>query len=289
MANLIEKATNIPNVKDFIVEGQENNTKVFGERGLTENAHIELNPLVFDAYGKIMRTDNRRLATAIKEYYKNIMNDLRGVNILYMPGQQQRDSYVLEFYFSKSTDRDPNKIDNLVAINNASSVTGNNMYIKNQIMQNKAAGKAYALNDETKLLLGDIVYGGKKAMLPNNRKWDSAISEHFVPVQDPTYSRGAGEYVLRVAGCFDILRVLQKLYGDTIITKSVATTDATGHKSATNYAFEAAYKLRFIKWSQKEFGIFYMNIEQFSKEYVDKITIEENPIRPVYVGGLQYF
>ena len=292
MANLIERNTSLENVVDFIEEGQEKNTKYYGD--LTENAKLKWTPLTYEAYGKIMRTNNRDLSTAIKTYYQKTFHDLCGVNITYnyaAPNENAR--FITEFYFSKNAepcpvnkDGKPAKLENLVDLTIMDNPNAkNNMYYKRQIMESRANGKKYAINDETKLLLGDIVWGGPGAMKPNNGKWNNAITEHFLPNYDYVANRNSGKFIIKIAGCFDMRRILQKLFGGAMVTMTVNTKE----EGTTNYTSNSAYELRFIQYSKSEPGIFIMNIEQFDKRAVEEIIVKENPIRQVYVGNVQYF
>jgi hypothetical protein len=144
------------------------------------------------------------------------------------------------------------------------------------------------LNDQTKLLLSDIMFGGRDANKPTNGRWNQYISEVWVPTSDWTFNPRAGELLIKVAGCFDIRRVLQKLFGNNMVTKTETYRDGDSAK-AKNYSSEPAYEARFIKYVYNEPNVFIMNIEQFDKSAVEEINVKENPIRRSTVSGVIYY
>lgn len=256
--------------------------------GISENARLEWDSLTFEAFGKIERTTNRALSTTIREYLSKTFHDIRGVNILYNPGPGNNQPFVLEMYFAKNqAPLADGKIENLTDITVAAK--GTSLYYQKQVVDNKAAGKHYTLNDETKVLLGDLMFGGKDANKPNNGRWNQYISEIWVPSSDFTFNPRAGELLLKVSGCFDIHRILQKLYGNTMITKTQGFTDDQGNTKARNFSSEAAYEVRFIRFAYNEPTVFIMNIEQFDKSAVEEMTVKENPIRRATVSGVVYY
>lgn len=270
------------NTKDK--EGNEiKNLKYFGEgdQQISENAHITWSPLPFESFGKIMRTTNRALATAVKEYYQKTFHDLRGVNLRYVPGLQA--PFVFEFFFAKNSMPKPDgKIYNLKDL--TIPAKGDNLYTKKQVLDNKVVGKQYTLNDETKLLLSDIMYGGKNANNPKNGRWNNYITDFWNQTNDWTFNPNAGEFLVRVTGCFDIHRILQKLYGNSMVVKTEKVENGDRNLSST-----AAYEVRFIKYAFNEPNIFIMNVEQFDKSAVEEITIKENPIIRTTANGFTYF
>ena len=276
----------LANLVDPITKGEDapNNMKFYGE--LSEKARLEWDPLPFEAFGKIMRTSNRAIATAIREYYAKTFHDICGVNLMYTPGPQA--PFVFEFYFAKNANPKPDdKIENLSDLTVA---TGDktNLFYQKQIVDNKAAGKHYTLNEQTKLLLSDIMFGGRDANKPNNGRWNQYISEVWVPNSDWTFNPGAGKLLIKVAGCFDIHRVLQKLFGNSMVTKTLNYADDGGIK-AKNYSSDPAYEARFIKYAFNESNVFIMNIEQFDKSAVEEMTTKENPIRRSTASGVIYY
>ena len=261
------------------------NLKYYGN--MSENAELKFDPLPFEAFGKMARTTNRALSTAIKEYYGKIFHDLRGAYIAYVPGAMA--PFVTELYFAKNSAPMPTgKIENLTDLTTINR-DRNNLFYQKQVVDNKAVGKHYTLNEQTKLLLGDIMFGGKDACKPNNNKWNQYINEVWVPTGDFTFNPRAGELLLRVSGCFDIHRILTKIYGTAMVTRTVVEDDGSGEPKAKNFSAEGAYEARFIKYAFNEPNVFVMNIEQFDKSAVEEMTVRENPIRRNMVSGVVYY
>ena len=258
--------------------------KIYGE--LSENAELQWEPTPYRAFGKIMRATNSGLSTAIREYYAKTFHDIRGVYIAYDPA---RLNFILQLYFSKNALPCPEgKIENLrdLTVNSNGS---SNLYYQRQLIDNKASGKHYTLNDQTKILLSDIMFGGRQANKPNNNKvWNNCIKEVIVPMNDSTYAPRAVEVLVLVSGCFDFRRVLSKLFGNQMIAETKYTTKEDGTVRATNVTVEAAYEARFIKNMINDPNTFIINIEQFDKGSVEEISFKENPVRPAYNGVIYY-
>ena len=67
LANVVDR-TKTKDGKDI------ENLKWYGN--LSENARLEWEPLLFESFGKLMRTSNRSIATAVKEYYAKTFHDI---------------------------------------------------------------------------------------------------------------------------------------------------------------------------------------------------------------------
>ena len=252
--------------------------------GFTNNTELVWDPMPIKAFGRIMRTTNQELSLLIKEYYGKTFHDLRGTFIQW-DGQQM----ILTIYFSKNMEPLPEgKIGNLVDIS-VSPDGRPTYYAMKQALQNKAMGKRYSLNDETKLLLSDICYGGRTQAKPSNLKfWNQAISEMWLPTGDPFYGPRVGQLLLCVRGCFDFHRVLSKLYGRRMVIETTKSQEGA-ETIETNCYSNAAYEARYIKPVPNNPNVFVMHIEQFDKAAVERITVEENPVRPLAANGIVCF
>lgn len=285
------KETNFTNVFDDTTDNEGNrktNLKYYD--GLSENAKLEFDPITFESYGKFARTTNRQLATIIREYYSKTLHDLRGVNIVYNPSAPAAPFELIMYFAKNSLPKPDGKIDNLSDLTVVQNTEKTSLYWMKKAVDNKAGGKHYTLNDATKLLLGDIMWGGKDANKPNNNgRWSTFISEVWVPTSDWTYNPKAGELLIEVKGCFDFHRVLKKIFGNTMVTKTEVYTDDEGQSRAKNFTAEAAYEARFIKYSVNEPNVFTMNIEQFDKAAVEEIVGRENPVRRATISGVVYY
>lgn len=241
--------------------------------------YLKWQPETFEAFGKTTRMNSADLARKIHAHFKQTFHEIKGVNVFVLPNAQ----IGVEMFFERNTESLPDgKIMNLDSLIDPSS--GRDLYQRMQVTQNRKLGRAFTLNNETKLLLSNFMFGGKNANLPNNNKvWgnENILREVHVPANDPfrrTYN--TDRILVRVTG-FDIRRILQELYGRDIITKTVAKDDGD-----TNYRSEARYEVRFIKAMAD--GTFVMNIEQFDSAAIENIFMRENPIPQQYLGVQMY-
>ena len=275
--NVVDKSSTDPDYKG----------KLYGDLSLTENAKLMWEPLTFQAYGKISRTTNRSLATQIREYLAKTFHDIRGVNISYVPGR--KDPFNVEIFFAQNgmpLKPDDHKIKNVVDTTFAGNK--NSLYYRKKALDNRIMGKHYTINDETKLLLADFCYGGKKANLPNNNKWKRFIEEVWVPTSDWTFNPRASECLIKVSGCFDLKRFLKRLYGNNMVTKTEVYKENNKEKYR-NYSSAAEYFPRFIEYMKNEPTVFIINIEQFDPEAVEKFILNENPFQRAMSGGIIYY
>ena len=247
---------------------------------------LEWDAIPFEAFGKTTRISSVELSRLIHAAFGKTFHELKGVNILAINNQ-----FIVEMYFQRNNEPVPEgKIINLDSMTSPIGVGGNNnLYIKNQIVQNKRNGFTYSLNNETRLLLSKFMYQGKEANKPNNKKWNTStdpnafVREIHAPVQNPLMYRGNNieEVYLRVTG-FDLNRILQELYGGVIITKTVSN----GEGKDINYKSTARYQPRFARANTDR--TFILNIEQFDKEAVEDIMMRENPMMQNYNGIQMY-
>lgn len=284
--------TDIRNVTIVRDEGEENkNNKTQNNQQAVQYANSEFNgseklkwtPIPFQAFGKTTRITSVELSKLIRTAFGCVFHELRGVNVLAMNNQ-----FIVEMFFQRNNDPLPEgKIMNLDSIADPVG-SSNNMYIKNQIVQNKRNGFTYSINNETRLLLSRYMHQGEEANKPNNKKWNTSndvhamVREIHTSVQNPLMYRGANieEVYLRVTN-FDLKRILQALYGDTMIT----TTVYNGEKD-TNYSSKARYQPRFAKANNDR--TFILNIEQFDPDAVEDIIMRENPMMQ-NLSGIQMY
>ena len=136
------------------------------------------------------------------------------------------------------------------------------------------------------------MYGGvNKDNDPANKKFwsrNDIVNEQHIPVQTPMnmydpFHRGVGaeRVFVRVAG-LDIRRIVQEIYGDKIITKTIVNETAD-----VNHRSPAHYEVRFIKQVGAN-GTFIMHIEQFDVVAVEKSYVKENPTPQLLPGMIMY-
>jgi hypothetical protein len=243
---------------------------------------IKWQPTPFIAFGKTTRVNSAELAHMISTEFKKTFHDLRGCNIIALPNNQ----FAVELYFEQNTEPLPEgKIINLKSMIDPVNTGDNNLYYRQQVVQNRKSGRTFTLNNETRLLLSRFMYGGKNANKPNDKKWNSeaVVKEIHIPANDPYMYRGRNieRAMLRVTN-LDLRRILQELYGHDMVFKTVADADGD-----MNYRSIAYYEPRFIKANTD--GTFIMNIEQFDKKEVENIITRENPIPQYAFLGVRMY
>lgn len=259
-----------------------NGVKMIGS--IPEDSSLEWSPIPFKALGKTTRVHSDDLCRKIRAAFGESFHDLKGVNIVYI-----NNAFMVEMFFEVNTEPLPDgKIRNLVNLTAPVTENKTNLYYKNMAVQHKLNGESFTLNDETKLLLSDFMFGGRKASIPNNKKnnnrWNECINEVRVPTSaygDMLYRRSADRILVRVTG-LDIKRILQKLYG----TDMVVLTNSNG-KTDENVHAKAFYEPRFAKMLPN--GTFIINIEQFDVGAAQQFAIQENPQIQQQTGVVYYY
>lgn len=249
----------------------ESSEKMVGS--IPENSRLEWSPIPFESFGKTTRIHSDELARKIRAAFGETFHDLCGANVIY-----ENNNFVVKLYFAYNLDPIPEgKIRNLISLTNTSPSDSSNMglYQKMNVIQNRYDGKRYTINDETKLLLSDFMYGGRQANKPNSKSWNNPDPKHkrIVEIAEPISSygnRNAERTIVSIQNDIDLRRVLQKLYGDDMVIKTQSGLD-----SDINSHAKALYEPRFVKYCAN--GTFIMNIEQFDKGAVEQFAIQENP------------
>ena len=271
---------------------QQNSQQIKMYGSISDNAELRWDPLPFNAFGKVMRTNNKKVSTWIKHYYQQTFHDLKGVYVSYDPS---RGIFPVDFYFSKNSLPCPEeKIENLidVTIPNSNHDPRRNFFWKKQIIDNRSAGKKYELTDQTKILLSDIMMGGKQVNGPTSKIWNrqDVVNQFTQPVYDNSYNSRAVEILIRVGGNFDFRSILRKMFGRSMVVETVAVLDeATGKPKMKNTVAKALYEAHYIKPIINNSCEFIMNIEQFDEEQVKKLNLEENPVRTYIPGTVVYW
>ena len=284
------KQTKFVNViEPAIVDSQNSQqTKMYGS--ISDNAILKWDPIPFTSFGKVMRTNNKRVSSWIKHYYQQTFHDLKGIYVSYDPS---RGVFPVDFYFSKNSLPCPeDKIENLLDITVPTSGhdTTRNFFWKKQIIDNRSSGKKYELTDQTKILLSDITMGGK-ANGPTNKIWNrpDVVTQFTQPIYDNSYNNRAVEILVRVGGIFDFRSILRKLFGRAMVVETTAQIDETGKPKMKNITASALYEAHYIKPILNSTCEFIMNIEQFDEEQVKKLNLEENPVRMYAPGQVIYW
>lgn len=236
---------------------------------IPEDARIESVPSPFKTIGKFMMINSDELSKLIYAQFAEIFHDLKGVNIKYIDNK-----FVPEFYFEVNTETLPDgKIRNLINLTTPVRENKSNLFYRNAIVQNKLHGKVFTLNDETKLLLSDFMYGGRDANKPNNNKrWNNIIAEVRMPAAtfDP-FARNVDRIFICVTG-FDPKRLLQHKFGRDMIINTIKDP-ATGEDQ--NFHANALYEMYFVKMNLDD--TFLIRIDQFDEIAMKQLGVKINP------------
>ena len=245
---------------------EEEVVKYYG--AIPEDARIESVPSSFKTIGKFTMINSDELSKLIYAQFAGVFHDLKGVNIKYIDNR-----FVPEFYFEVNTETLPdNKIRNLINLTTPVRENKFNLYYRNAVVQNKLHGKVFTLNDETKLLLSDFMYGGRDANKPNNKKWNNFISEVRMPANhfDP-FAKNVDRIFVCVTG-FDPKRLLQFKFGRDMI---VNTTKDPETGDDQNFHANALYEMYFVKMNLD--GTFLVRIDQFDEVAMEQLATKVNP------------
>ena len=250
-----------------------------GEELIPETASLDFEPITFEAFGKTTRINSYELARKIREMFQKKFHDVIGANITW-----DGKTFNTTLFFQNNTEPIPDgKIKNLINLQSNEGINTNSIWERNQMVQRKKAGDTFALNDATKLLLSDFMYGGRQANKPNNKqRWTQNTFERRIPAPQALYQYGAENIVIGVTG-FDIRVICHKLYGDKIVTSTEYDADGVAYNNQSKGAY---YELRFGKLMQD--GSVMINIEQFDRQKVEELVKKENPQIALY-SGVQMF
>ena len=250
-----------------------------GEQQIPESSVLDFEPITFEAFGKTTRVNSYELARKIREMFQKKFHDVIGCNITW-DGRY----FNTTLFFQNNTEPIPDgKIKNLINLQSREGINSKSLWDKNQIVQRKKAGDTFALNDATKLLLSDFMFGGRQVNNPKNKGvWVKNTFERRVPAPTALYQYGAENIIIGVTG-LDIKVICHKLYGNKIVTSTEYGEDGTAYNNQSKGAY---YELRFGKLMQD--GSVMINIEQFDRQKVEELTKKENPQIAMY-SGVQMF
>ena len=250
-----------------------------GEKQIPESSILDFEPVTFEAFGKTTRVNSYELARMIREMFQKKFHDVIGANITW-DGR----NFNTTLFFQNNTEPIPDgKIKNLINLQSAEGINSRSLWERNQLVQNKKSGETFALNDATKILLSDFMYGGRQANKPNNKqRWAQNTFERRVPAPTALYQYGAENIIIGVTG-LDIKVICHKLYGNKIVTSTEYDENGTAYNNQSKGAY---YELRFGKMMQD--GSVMINIEQFDRQKVEELVKKENPQIAMY-SGVQMF
>ena len=233
-----------------------------------DTPRLEWDAEPFDKIGETTRINSKDLARKIKEKFQLNFHDCVGCKIDYMNG------FKMTLYFEYNQNPVPDgKIRNLVNFADASNIYKNDIVAKMQYRSRGMAGKTFDLNEDTKTLLREMMFGG----FGNHKiNWKEFVSEiHDRPIINmnapfQNFNSNVERILIAVTG-FDINVVVRKLFGTRMI---IDTVQEDG--KIVNVTSNARYK---VNYANKVFpdGSFMINIERFSPEVVTQMIAKETP------------
>lgn len=251
----------------------ETNTKKKTEE--TNDPRLEVRPIPFKALGKTTRINSRDLAILIRETLQTSFHDLIGCFVGF-----NGDFYVTLFFENNEVPVPEGKIKNLVNLTTGEGIDRNNIFMTQQLINRKYSGRTFDLNDDTKIMLSEFMYGGKKANpIKDKAKWEALVKEQKMPAGN-VWQPNSEHIIVQVSG-FNIRYLLKAIYGDTMV---IETVDEDG--DIVNHTSSAFYDLRLGKPMPD--GTFMINIEQFDNKAVQKFTSIENPMLPQAQGIVMF-
>jgi len=271
------------NTEEAKVQNEETKTPA-----ITEDSSISLTFENFKSFGNFMRTTNKDLSELIKAKFQGIFHELRGVMITYQPTPNGRMDFFTEFYFEKNMDPLPEgKIESILDLSKPGAVT-DSYFDSVKRVYSRSEGKSFTLNNETRILLSDFMYGGRNANKKNSKSWEQNIDSIVLNVGasypgQAMYRNNAQEVLIKVKN-LNLKAILRALYGPTMVVE----TGRNAKGETVSYTAKAYYDVRYIKPLAAN-GIFSMNVEQFDPDEVARIDAMENPTMYVRPMGLQFF
>ena len=116
------------------------------------------------------------------------------------------------------------------------------------------------------------------------------IKEIKVPSINATFRPGAIDILVKVFGCFDLHKILQKIMPKSMVYMTTVTSEDNGVSvNVENHTCAAMYEARFIRYSKNDPFVFIMNIEQFDKNKVEEMAMNENPAQRANLTGVIYY
>ena len=234
------------------------------------NSRIVADIVPFKAIGEIMRISNTELCAIINSYFRPIFHDYVGSYIIPDISGMARIELVFE--------HNPEPINSDLKIANVVDLTNthvNDLYARARAIQYRSMGKHYTLNPETKLLLSDIMYGGRDGnKATDDKRWKQNLREHPESLNSihPNLIRPGTEHSYVIVSNVDPKLLVREIFGHTM----VISTKNTNNGEVENINAKAYYEVRIAKILP---GInnFMLDIIRFDVGGVEQESARENP------------
>ena len=261
------------------------------EYGINSESKLTFEHEEFKAFGRFTRITNKDLSLLIKSYLTTILHDLRGVMIMF-------DGVNLDtrLYFQKNTAELPNnKIPRIVDLTKPSN--DKSIFARQKAIYNAKNQNIYTLNDATRVLLSDFMYGGRDANKPKSNRWNDNINQmdmmNGLQQTNPNYlqfyAQNVHDIYVEVKG-IDLNRLIKVIYGnEMVIGSTIKHSKDSGDKVINHMSSNAMYMTRFAKPSNREPGVFYIQIEQFDADSIEAISDSEDIRIFSAPNGIQFY
>lgn len=261
--------------------------KINANTMIKDDSTIEISPIPFKSFASFLEIDSDELANKISSIFRPIFHDFVGSFITYTGKRPNgTDCYEVTLFFEPNpNEMEKGKISNIVNLTSTNSSNRKSIFEQNAVIQNRLNNKIYTLDDETKILLAPFMYGGKDANKPNAKSWNTNVKQKVYHSNNPFVKNYNAEHIVLEVTGLDLNVIVQKLYGETMITHSSITAD----NKVKSYTAKARYNTRFMHFLNGSTGkLFTVHIEQYDEDEVSKITMKNNPQFIQQYGYLAY-
>ena len=233
------------------------------------NSRIVADIVPFKAIGEIMRISNTELCAIINSYFRPIFHDYVGSYIIPDISGMARTELAFE-HNPEPIDGD-SKIANVVDLTNTHV---NDLYARARAIQYRSMGKHYTLNPETKLLLSDIMYGGRDGnKATDDKRWKQNLREQPQTLNSihPNLIRPDTEHSYVIVSNVDLKLLVREIFGHTMV---ISTKNTNGE--VENINAKAYYEVRIAKILPGA-NNFMLDIIRFDVGGVQQESAKENP------------
>lgn len=233
------------------------------------NSRIVADIVPFKAIGEIMRISNTELCAIINSYFRPIFHDYVGSYIIPDISGMARTELAFE--------HNPEPIDGNSKIANVVDLTNthvNDLYARARAIQYRSMGKHYTLNPETKLLLSDIMYGGRDGnKATDDKRWKQNLREQPQTLNSihPNLIRPDIEHSYVIVSNVDLKLLVREIFGHTMV---ISTKNTNGE--VENINAKAYYEVRIAKILPGA-NNFMLDIIRFDVGGVQQESAKENP------------
>ena len=223
-----------------------------------KTVEIEVAPKPFKAFYQVLNTNTEQLSIYIHELFSSVFNDLAFVYVQPTPLK-------LGGPFRSS------KIDPLTNITVVDNSNRNNLFEVKRAQVNRASSQIYELSDEAKLVIAEYFPDFMKdKMSPRSKTWNNFVKQTITP-SAYGYSpyRKSDRVFLEVTG-LDMNKVLQKIYGDTMLNSAIVGEQIKTKASKCVYVVDMLDNGTPMKVLSGNTAVFNININKYDVEEVTK-------------------